>query len=109
MEPMTGKILSKILYDGFVKGVTISTNFLKEKLQGWLFDDKVIEALSQKLNALHLEDLGEHAIERKINNSPDILNYIQQIRQDQSIGSIVQYHSGSGDNVAGNKIINNGK
>lgn len=109
MEPMTGKVLSKILYSGFAKGITISTTFLKEKLQGWLFDDKLIEQLAQKLKALHLEDLGEHAIERKINNSPDVLNCIQQLRQDQSIDSVVQHHSGSGDNVAGNKIINNGR
>lgn len=34
MEPMTSKVLSKILYSGFAKGITISTTFLKEKLQG---------------------------------------------------------------------------
>jgi hypothetical protein len=34
---------------------------------------------------------------------------MQNIKQEQSIGMVNQNHYGTGDNVAGNKVINNGK
>jgi hypothetical protein len=35
---------------------------LKGKLQGWLFDDELIEELANKLNMLDLDELGQHVI-----------------------------------------------
>ncbi|EYU15889.1 hypothetical protein TI10_05440 [Photorhabdus luminescens subsp. luminescens] len=109
MDFMSSTILSGILYDGFVKGAKISASFLKEKLQGWLFDDALIEKLSDRLNDLDLDELGQHAIKKRIDNSPEILQCMQGIKQEQTIGSVNQNHYGTGDNVAGNKVINNGK
>jgi DNA replication protein DnaC len=109
MEFMTSTILSGILYDGFVKGVKISTEFLKGKLQGWLFDDELIEELANKLNMLDLDELGQHVIKKRIDNNPEIIKCMQNIKQEQSIGMVNQNHYGTGDNVAGNKVINNGK
>ena len=109
MEFMTSTILSGILYDGFVKGVKISTEFLKGKLQGWLFDDELIEELANKLNMLDLDELGQHVIKKRIDNNPEIIKCMQNIKQEKSIGMVNQNHYGTGDNVAGNKVINNGK
>ena len=107
MDFLTVTILSGILYDGFKDGASITTRFLKEKLQGWLFEDHNIELLTDELKALKLDDLSEHAIERAINEKPNILDCLKEIKIDQNIGSVTQIHSGSGDNIAGNKIINN--
>lgn len=109
MEFMTSAILSGILYDGFVKGARISTGFLKEKLQDWLFDDALLEGLANKLKELNLDELGQPAIKKRIETNPDIIKYMQNIKQEQSINQVNQNHYGTGDNVAGNKIINNGK
>jgi hypothetical protein len=109
MEFMTSTILSGVLYDGFVKGVKISAEFLKDKLQGWLFDDKLIEELANKLKQLDLDELGQHAIKKRLENNPEIIKCMQNIKQEQSIGVVSQNHYGTGDNVAGNKVINNGK
>ncbi|WGL96310.1 GapS6a family protein [Arsenophonus nasoniae] len=109
MEFLTSTILSGMLYDGFSKSIRLSSDFLKQKLQNWIIDEQTIEQIVDKLRALNLEDLSERAIEQKINNSDDILKCIQCIKQIQANNSIVQNHSGSGDNIAGNKIIHSGK
>lgn len=106
MDFLTSTILSGMLYDSFKSGATLTASFLKEKLQGWLFDDDVVEQLADKLKALELEDLSEHAIEKKINKTPSVLDCIKQIKIEQNIGSVTQFHSGIGDNVAGNKYTN---
>ena len=107
MEFLSSTLLSGMLYDGFKKGASLTSDFLKEKLQGWLFDDDLVEQLTDRLKELELDDLAEHAIERKINSAPAILDCIKEIKIDQNIGSVTQLHSGSGDNVAGNKVTYN--
>lgn len=109
MDFFTSTLLSGILYDGFKKGVAITTDFLKEKLQGWLVDDALLEQLAIKVNALKLEEYGEHVIERKLNESFEIQEVLKHIRPEQNteIGTVTQIHSGSGDNVVGNKTVYN--
>ena len=107
MDSLSTIALSGMLYDGFKTGAKLTTNFLKQKLQGWLFDEKVIEQLADKLKTLELDDLGEHIIKKKINETPDILDYMREIKLDQSIASVSQNHTGSGDNVVGSKITYN--
>ena len=107
MDFLTSTVLSGMLYDGFKNGAKITASFLKEKLQGWLFDDVVIGQLADRLKVLELDDLAEHVIERKINESSNVLDCIKEIKIDQNIGSVTQVHSGSGDNVAGNKVTYN--
>lgn len=105
MDTMTSTILSGLLYDGFKRGLTLTSDFLKGKLQGWLIDDKLLLQLTSKLNELQLAELGEHVIERKLNESVDVQNLLKDIKPDQSIKveTVNQTHSGSGDNVVGNK------
>lgn len=107
MDFLSGAILSGILYDGFKGGANLTVSFLKESLQEWLFDDAVLDQLVRKLQVLELEELADYRIEKKINESPEILECIQKIKSKQSIDSVIQNHTGSGDNVAGNKIVNN--
>lgn len=106
---LTSTLLSGILYDGFKTGVTITTGFLKEKLQGWLVDDDLLEKLSFKVKTLKLQDYSEHVIERKLNESLEIQEILKLIQPEQNtnIGSVTQNHSGSGDNVIGNKTVHN--
>jgi hypothetical protein len=107
MDFLTSTILAGMLYDRFKSGATLTASFLKEQLQGWLFDDDVVLQLTDKLRALELDNLAEHVIEKKIHNTPSVLGCMKQIKIDQNIGSITQSHSGAGDNVAGNKVTYN--
>ncbi|EHU4841154.1 hypothetical protein KY951_004273 [Vibrio parahaemolyticus] len=104
---LTSTFLSGVLYDGFKKGVAISSDFLKEKLQGWLIDDELLEKLVEKINALELQDYGEHVIERKLSESGELQEILKLIKPEQNttIGSVTQNHSGSGDNIVGNKTV----
>ena len=107
MEFLTSSILSGVLYDGFSRGVSITANFLKEKLQGWILDDVVLEGLTTKVNELQLQDYRQDVIERKLDESGTLQKILEQIKPDQNtaIGSVTQNHSGSGDNVLGNKTV----
>ena len=106
MDFLTSTFLSGVLYDGF-KGAEISSDFLKEKLQGWLIDDELLEKLVEKVNSLELQDYGEHVIERKLRESGDLQEILKLIKPEQNtkIGSVTQNHSGSGDNIVGNKTV----
>ncbi len=107
MDFLTSTLLSGVLYDGFKKGAAITSDFLKEKLQGWLIDDALLEKLTEKVNALELQDYSEHVIERKLSESGELQEILKLIKPDQNtnIGSVTQNHSGSGDNVVGNKTV----
>ncbi|MBB1419541.1 MULTISPECIES: hypothetical protein [unclassified Pseudoalteromonas] len=107
MDFLTNTFLSGILYDGFKNSVAISSDFLKEKLQGWLIDDELLEKLTEKVNALELQDYGEHVIERKLSESGELQKILKLIKPEQNtaIGSLTQNHSGSGDNIVGNKSV----
>jgi len=109
MDFLTSSALSGMLYDGFKEGIAITTAFLKEKLQGWLVDDALLDKLTEKVNALELQDYGEHVIERELNKSLELQNMLKLIKPEQNtnIGSVTQCHSGSGDNVVGNKTVYN--
>ncbi len=107
MDFLTSTLLSGMLYDGFREGGAITSNFLKEKLQNWLFDDAVLEDLADKVNDLELQDYNERVIERKLNESLELQEILKLVTPDQnaSIGSVTMNHSGSGDNVVGNKTV----
>jgi hypothetical protein len=107
MDFITTTVFSGMLYDGFKNGIAISTDFLKEKLQGWLIDDALLGKLAEKVNALELQDYSERVIERQLNESLEIQDIIKLITPEQhtNIGSVTQNHSGSGDNVVGNKTV----
>ncbi|CAH3600518.1 TPA: hypothetical protein JD893_23420 [Citrobacter freundii] len=108
MDFVTSTLLSGIIYDGFKHGVGITAEFLKEKLQRWVIDDSLLDKLSNKINDLNLEDFSENVIERKLNESSEIQGVLSLIQPCQNnIGTVTQNHSGSGDNIVGNKIIHN--
>jgi hypothetical protein len=106
MDFLTSTVLSGVLYDGFKKGAAITSDFLKEKLQGWLIDNELLENLTEKVNTLQLQDYGELVIERKLNQSEELQEMLKLITpvQNTNIGMVTQNHSGSGDNVI-NKTV----
>lgn len=107
MDFLTNTLLSGVLYDGFKKGAAITSDFLKEKLQGWLFDDELLAKLAEQVNTLELQDYGEHVIERKLSESGELQEILKLIKpaQNTTIGSVTQNHTGSGDNIVGNKTV----
>ena len=111
MEYFTTTLLSGLLYDAFKEQVFISSNFLKSKLQGWIFDDDQLEKLATKINTLDLHDYSEKRIEKELNGSEELQNILHQIKPEKStiIGSVKQKHNGSGDNIVGNKTVYQGR
>lgn len=97
--------MSGMLYDMIKNQVSLTADNIKSKLQGWLIDDSVAKSIEVELAKLQLsEDMSESAIEKKLDVSHDLLTLMKLIEPSRT--TITQTHSGSGDNVAGNKIIN---
>ena len=71
-----------------------------------ILDDDIVNALSSKIESMPLDDeMSSKAIERRLSESTEINELLKSIPV-QSVVNINQQHSGSGDNVGGNKIVN---
>lgn len=113
MEPLTTGILASALYDFLKHGVTVTAAALKEQLGGWLQNDTDAVSVEQAIKKLDLDDgLSEKAIRQLLEQSAVLGSLIQKINAKivqnapSAITTVNQTHSGSGDNVAGNKLVN---
>lgn len=113
MEPLAIGILTSAVYDILKHGVTISAAALKERLGGWLQNDTDAVNVEQAIKELSVHDgLSEKAIRQELERSAVLGSLIQEINAKivqnapSTITTVSQTHSGSGDNVAGNKIVN---
>lgn len=105
-DVITTSILASTIYDILRHSLTLSGTNLKNRLKDWLIDDSTLAALENHVSALNLNsDMSESAIEKKLLSSDGLPEIIQQIKPNNTT-TIVQSHSGTGDNVAGNKVIN---
>lgn len=106
MEFITTTILSGVIYDILKRGVFLTKDVLANNLKKWLMDDTTLEKLTVKLQALNLNDeMSEKAIEREIKSSNEIKELLSKISA-HNVDIDIQIHSGTGDNIIGNKIIN---
>lgn len=106
MEFITTTILSGVIYDILKRGVFLTKDVLANNLKKWLIDDATLEKLAIKLQELNLNDeMSEKAIEREINSSNQIKELLTKISA-HNVDIDIQIHSGTGDNIIGNKIIN---
>lgn len=107
MEFMTAALLSGVVYDALKSGALITTDILKNKLKDWIVDEGVILRIKEEIENLEINDeMSEKAIERKFERSYNIIDICRELKPASSKSSINQYHTGSGDNVGGNKIVN---
>lgn len=110
MDFLTGAVLSGITYDMIKCGVILSTDELKERLRDWIIGDSQLLILSNELKKLQLTDeMSETAIERKIAASPELKQLLENIKPASGGNTIIQHHSGSGDNIGRDKIIHSEK
>jgi len=106
MEALTTAILARGLYDLLQNGVSFTRDILKEKLKNFITDQVIVEKLADKIDALSLDDeMSPKGIERRLNESEEITETLKSVPASSAV-QITQTHSGSGDNVGGNKIIN---
>lgn len=109
-EFLTGAILSGIAYDVMKCGVALSVDELKKRLKSWLISDSELLALVDEMKKLELTDeMSETAIQRKISSSCELQELIKNIKPALEGNTIIQHHSGSGDNIGRDKIIHSGK
>lgn len=110
MDFLTSAILSGIAYDVIKCGVLMTTDNLKDRLRDWIIDDYALSMLAGELNKLSLTDeMSESAIERKILSSAELVSLLETIKPISEGNTIIQSHSGSGDNVGRDKVIYRGR
>ena len=106
MDFITGAVLSGVLYDMLKDQVSLTAGNIKGNLQGWLIEDGVAKGVETELAKLRLSDeMSESAIAQKLVGSMELAALLKEI-QPTTNTTITQTHTGTGDNVAGNKIIN---
>jgi len=106
MDFLASSILSGIAYDIIKCGMLLTADNVKDRLRGWIIDDPTLSVLAGELNKLSLTDeMSEAAIERKILASPELISLLENIKPVAESNTIIQSHSGSGDNIGRDKII----
>lgn len=113
MDFITTGIIASTVYDLLKHGLKLSADVLKDRLGQWIKENVVAEAVAGELSKLDLHDgLSEKAISQQLDQSQTISTLIRDINAKaalvapSTITTANQTHSGSGDNVAGNKIVN---
>lgn len=91
MDFITTTILSGALYDLFKSGALLSAVQLKNKLKDWLVSEEQSQemVLLLKDSGVH-EDMGQHAIERKINENQPLLELLKVIKPNEKMMQITQ-------------------
>ncbi|MFW7342971.1 hypothetical protein MID00_02710 [Alcaligenes sp. NLF5-7] len=111
MDFITTGVIASTIYDVLKRGAQLSGDILKSRLGSWIKDEVVADALATELAKLNINDeLSELAINRRLENSSQLLTLLQEINAKaaiatpSTINTVTQTHNSSGDNVAGNKI-----
>ena len=106
MDFITGTLLSGFIYDMLKHQLSLTADNIKKRLQDWVVDDSVANAIEKELCKLQLSDeLSESAIEKRIGASGELTTLMTAIKPNLNT-TIVQSHSGTGDNIAGDKTTN---
>lgn len=106
MDFLSATILSGIVYDMFKHGAKITAQNLQKKLHDWVINGTELETISTKLNELQLTDeMSESAIEKKIVSSNELMSILEKVQPSTVNYTVIQNHSGEGDNVGRDKII----
>ena len=106
MDFITATLFSGLIYDMLKRQVKLTASNIKERLQDWVIDDSIAISIEKELVKLRFSDeLSESAIEKKIETSNELTALIATIKPNIN-KTIVQTHSGTGENIAGNKTTN---
>ncbi len=110
MESFLLSIMANITCSIFSKSGT----FFKDKFVSMMKDqlktddNSTLQLIAIEVEKLALNDeMNEKAISRRIEESNNIQQLVEKLNYNQN--SVIQNHSGDGDNVAGNKNIYNNK
>ncbi len=105
-ETISTAILASCIYDMIKHSVVLTAGNLKNKLINWAINEEAANLLEQNLAKLALnQDMSESAIERELINSAELIAIIKAIKPSNTT-TIIQTHSGTGDNIAGDKNYN---
>ncbi|MGE8454130.1 MAG: hypothetical protein ACN6OP_26685 [Pseudomonadales bacterium] len=110
---ITTGVIASAAYDVFKQGLRLSAQSLKDRLGRWIKDEVIGEALAKEMNALGVNDqLSETALTRLLDSSSAVGALVKSINAQiavvapSAVSGLSQVHSGIGDNVGGNKIVN---
>jgi len=105
MEFLSSVVLSGFLYDMLKHGISVTANTIKTKLKDWAINEVVATALADEISKLNLTDeLSESAIENRINQASSLVGLMGTIKKAENVTTIIQNHSGTGDNIGRDKI-----
>lgn len=114
LDYLTATVLSEMVYDAICAGATVGVDMLKSIFQNWIVDDDQICKIAEKMEEAGInENLNPKAIERLINQHPDLVQLLAQIHpsstvtQTSHIGNNINAATGSNVSVGDIHIYKN--
>lgn len=105
-EFLTATILSGVVYDTVKTSAKLTLDNFKAQVKGWLMDEVTAQKVVDEINQIpNLEDYSEKVLTKKLEQNEQLVELLKTIKVDQSVKQVIQNHSGSGDNVAGDKNV----
>ncbi|WP_235042172.1 GapS6a family protein [Vreelandella profundi] len=109
IESVVAGVVANIVYESTKKGLSLTKAYFVSELakavneeQGKL--DHIADELVKLDQSVDLEDLSEKGIIKRMEESPELVKALNNIKTENVGNTINQYHYGSGDNVGGDKI-----
>ncbi len=97
--------IAKIASNVIKQGVKITSEQLRIQLKDWILKDEEYNMVTDVINTIPVEyQLNEKIIEAYIETNQSLSKIIEQGRIGES-KQVYQMHTGTGDNVAGDKNV----
>lgn len=91
MNELTSIVISGVTWDAIKKGVSITTNYLKEKLSKWLLDDAALEEIKECIGNIPEPCLrSEELIKAHIDLDDRILNILKSAKSVKEDGDKIE-------------------
>lgn len=106
MEFLTATVLSGIAWDGIKAMGNITGNYIKNKLKGWIIDDKLADEIAENINQMP-QPFKENIkyIEAYIDQNNQLLEMMKNIKKDNSTSNVYKQDN-SNSEIKDSNVIN---
>lgn len=106
MEFLTTTVLSGVAWDGIKAMGNITGNYIKNKLKGWIIDDKLADEIAENINQMP-QPFKENIryIEAYIDQNNQLLEMMKNIKKDNSTPNVYKQDN-SNSEIKDSNVIN---
>jgi len=108
IESVVAGVVANIVYEYTKKGLALTKAYLVSELAKAVNVDQselnhIADELVKLDQSMDLEEFNEKGIIKRMEESPELVKALNNIKTENVGNTVNQYHTGSGDNVGGDK------